>query len=62
MDVKKKYTVNVHYDAVVTVDVIAESEEEALQKAPLEAESISLEDAEIFDINCCVTNIEEISQ
>lgn len=57
---KKKFTVNVHYDAVVTVEVNADSEEKALEMAPFAAESISLEDAEVVDINCCVTNIEEI--
>lgn len=55
---KRKYTVNVHYDAVVTVDVIAESEVEALDLAPIEAECISLEDAEIADIDCCIINEE----
>lgn len=57
---KKKFTVNIHYDAVVTVEVIADSEEKALEMAPFAAESISLEEAEVVDINCCVTNIEEI--
>lgn len=60
MGMKQRYTVNVHYDAVVTVDVIANSEEEAVQKALYKAEDISLEDAEVFDINCCVTNIEDL--
>ena len=41
----KRYTVNVHYDAVVTVVVEAEDEEQALDLAPTAAESISLEDA-----------------
>lgn len=45
---KQRYTVNVHYDAVVTVDVIANSEEEAVQKALYKAEDISLEDAEVW--------------
>lgn len=57
---KKKYTVNVHYDAVVTVDVIAESEDEALDLGPTKAESVSLEDAEVVNINCCVTNEEPL--
>ena len=55
----KRYTVNVHYDAVVTVVVEAEDEEQALDLAPTAAESISLEDAEVVDINSCVTEIEE---
>lgn len=57
----KRYTVNVHYDAVVTVMVEAESEEQALSLAPTEAETISLEDADIVDINSCITNTEDIS-
>lgn len=56
----KKYTVNVHYDAVVTVEVEAESEAEAERKAPYVAENISLEDADVVDIKCCVTNIENL--
>lgn len=56
----KRYTVNVHYDAVVTVVVEAEDEEQALDLAPTAAESISLEDAEVVDINSCVTDIDEI--
>ncbi len=56
----KSYTVNVHYDAVVTVVVEAESEEKALELAPIKAETISLEDAEVVDINSCITNEEDI--
>lgn len=57
----KRYTVNVHYDAVVTVVVEAESEEQALDLAPTEAETISLEDADVVGINSCITNTEDIS-
>lgn len=56
----KRYTINVHYDAVVTVEVVAPSEELALQLAPYKAEDISLETAEIGDINCCVTDVEDL--
>ena len=35
----KRYTVNVHYDAVVTVVVEAEDEEQALDLAPTAAET-----------------------
>ena len=56
----KRYTVNVHYDAVVTVVVYAESEEQALRLAPDAAETISLDTADIDDINCCVTDEEEL--
>lgn len=56
----KRYTINVHYNAVVTVIVDAPSEEAALQLAPYKAEGISLETADIVDINCCVTDEEDI--
>lgn len=56
----KRYTVNVHYDAVVTVEVEADSEEKALKLAPIAAEDISLETADIGDIECCITDEEEI--
>lgn len=56
----KRYTVNVHYDAVVTVVVYAESKEQALRLAPGAAETISLDTADIDDINCCVTDEEEV--
>lgn len=56
----KRYTVNVHYDAVVTVIVEAESEDEALALAPEKAESISLETADVAGINCCITDEEDI--
>lgn len=56
----KRYTVNVHYDVVVTMEVNAESEEQALGLAPLKAEAISLEDAEVVDINSCIINVEDI--
>lgn len=56
----KRYTINVRYDAVVTVEVEAPSEELALQLAPYKAEGVSLETAEIADINCCVTDEKEI--
>lgn len=56
----KRYTINVHYDAVVTVQVEAPSEELALQLAPYKAEGVSLETADIAEISCCVTDEEEI--
>ena len=56
----KRYTVNIHYDAIVTVVVDAPTEEAALQLAPYKAEDISLETADRSDINCCITDVEEI--
>lgn len=56
----KRYTINVHYDAIVPVVVYADSEEQALKLAPGAAETISLDTADIGDINCCITDTEEI--
>ena len=44
----KKFTVNVHYDAIATVTVLAETEEEALERAEHEAEALDSDD---FDFN-----------
>lgn len=57
---KKKYTVNVHCDAVLTVEVVAASEDEALGLAEQAAEGLSLEDADVVGVQSCVTNVEEI--
>lgn len=57
----KKYQVNVHYDAVITVtDIIANSEEEALAIARERASQQSLNDAEVVDDKACVTGTDEI--
>lgn len=56
----KRYTVNVYYDVMVSVVVEAESEEQALDIAPFAAETISLETADIGDINCCVTDVKDL--
>lgn len=56
----KKYQVNVHYDAVVTVcGILANSEEEALEIAKKRAETMSLNEAEVVDENSCVTLTED---
>ena len=56
----KKFTVNVHYDAIATVTVLAETEDEALERAEHEAEAL---DANDFDFNSvsgvCVTDVED---
>lgn len=56
----KKYHINVHYDAVLPTVVEAETEEEALDKAVIATENISLDEAEIVDINSCVIYTENI--
>lgn len=57
---KKKYTVNVHYDAIATVTVEAVDEDEALQLAEEEAESLDASDFDFNDVTgSCVTNVED---
>ena len=59
----RKYQVNVHYDAVITVpDIIAESEEEALEIASEKASAMSLNDSEVVGENACVTREEDIPE
>lgn len=57
---KKKYYVNVHYDAVLTAEVVAESEEEALELAERKTEDLSLEDAEVVSVKSCITWIDKM--
>lgn len=57
----KKYSVNVHYDAVISVDnIIASSEVEALTIARQKADGISLNTAEVVGSKACVTHEEEV--
>lgn len=56
----KQYTVNVHCDAIVVVAVEADSEQEALELAKYEFQDVPLETAFINDIECCVTDIQEL--
>lgn len=57
---KKKFTVNVHYDAIATVTVEAVDEDEALQLAEEEAESLDASDFDFNDVTgSCVTNVED---
>lgn len=66
----KKYSVNVHYDVVVPVDVIAETESEALSKAEEIAEDIDIGESEnwatygieIVDSSSCITDEEKIDE
>lgn len=55
----KKFTVNVHYDYYASVEVIAESENEALDKAKQIADELPMEKLEYCDYtDACVTNVE----
>lgn len=57
----KKFTVNVHYDAVGTVTVNAESEEEALELANAKTELLETNEFDLVDrTGSCVTDIAEI--
>lgn len=57
---KKKFTVNVHYDAIATVTVEAVDEDEALQLAEEEAETLDASDFDFNDVTgSCVTNVED---
>lgn len=66
----KKYSVNVHYDVVVPVDVIAETESEALSKAEEIAEDIDIGESEnwttygieVVDSSSCITDEEKIDE
>lgn len=56
----KKFTVNVHYDAIATVTVEAVDEDEALQLAEKEAETLDASDFDFADVTgSCVTNVED---
>lgn len=57
---KKKYTVNVHYDVVLTKTVVAETEEEAIDKAIEELTDEDLNGGEVVDEEGCITDVEEI--
>lgn len=57
----KKYAVNVHYDAVISVEVIAENEEQALDIAVSKADDMPLNDAEVVGTNPCVTDVQDLT-
>lgn len=57
---KKKYSVNVHYDVVLSKDVVAESEQEAIDKAIEELTDEDLNEGEVVGEEGCVTNVEDI--
>ncbi len=56
----KKYRVNVHYDAVITVEVETETEDEALELAEDKAECMSLNESEVVGVQSCVTDIQPL--
>lgn len=57
----KRYTINCHYDMVISVDVIADNEQQAIEQAKFKAENIDLNKAECYDQSQCVTDTEELT-
>lgn len=56
----KRYTVNVHYDVIITVEVEADNEQQAIEIAENRAEDIPLTSADNVELTeSCVTNIIE---
>lgn len=56
----KRYTVNVHYDVIITVEVEADNERQAIELAEFRAGDIPLTSADNVELTeSCVTNIEE---
>ena len=58
----KEYTVNVHYDAMVTVKVYATSEDEALERAQDKANELDNPEFEYDYTDACVTSVDGISK
>lgn len=59
---EKKYSVNVHYDVVLSTDVIAESGSKAIDLAIEKLTGVSLDTGDVLDEKGYVTNIEEIKK
>lgn len=56
----KRYTVNVHYDVIITVEVEADNERQAIELAEFRAGDIPLTSADNVELTeSCVTNIEK---
>lgn len=57
----QRYTINCHYDMVISVDVIADNEQQAIELAKFKAEDIDLKGAECYDQSQCVADVEELT-
>lgn len=58
----KRYTINCHYDMVISVDVIADNEQQAIEKAREQADRMNLNScAECVGHSECVTGAEELT-
>ena len=53
------YSVNVHYDLVLNVDVQADDEDEAMKLAIEKSVSMNLNEGFVSDITACVTDVME---
>lgn len=58
--VKNKYSVNVHFDMVATIEVIAENEDEALKLANDKAMLVNYSEMDYAGSTACIANIEKI--
>ena len=59
---EKKYSVNVHYDVVLSTDVIAESGSKAIDLAIEKLTDVSLDNGEVVEETGCITSVEEIKK
>lgn len=57
---KKNYSIDVHYDVVLSTDVIAESKDEAISKAIEELTDEDLNLGKVIDETGVVTNVEAL--
>ena len=58
----KRYTINCHYDMVISVDVIADNEQQAIEQAREQADRMNLNScAECVGHSECVTDTEELT-
>jgi hypothetical protein len=58
----KRYTINCHYDMVISVDVVADNEQQAIEKAREQADRMSLNScAECVGHSECVTDTEALT-
>lgn len=55
----KHYYVNVHYDMVVSVEVDAENEQDAINEATIKAGQALPDEMECVGTNACITDVEE---
>lgn len=60
---KKYFAVNCHYDMVVTVDVAAESEKDAIEQAKSLADYVSIDEcAECYDSSACIADESDLTE